>query len=123
MPYAPLLARIFVGGMFVMAGISKLTGFAGSVAYAQSVGLPSPELAIIIAIIVEIVAGLSVLLGYRIMWGAGALALFTVAAAVLFHADFSDQVQQTMFMKNLGITAALLYMMRFGAGKLAIDKK
>ena len=123
MPYAPLIARILVGGMFVMAGISKITGFAGTVAFATSVGLPAPQLAIIIAILIEILGGLSVLLGYRIKWGAGALALFTIAAAVIFHADFANQMQQTLFVKNLAITGALLYMMRFGAGLLSLDAK
>jgi putative oxidoreductase len=121
-PWAPLVARILVGGLFIMAGWSKVTGFAGTVGFAQSVGLPSPELAIIIAIILEIGGGLSILLGYHIKWGALALAIFTVAVSFIFHRDFGDPMQQLLFTKNMGIAAALLYMTRFGAGKLAIER-
>ncbi len=122
LPWAPLIARILVGGMFLMSGINKLTDFANTVQFAQSVGLPSPELAIIIAIVAEVLGGLSVLLGYRIFWGGLILVLFTVATSVIFHADFGDQIQMILFTKNMGIVAALLYMMRFGSGKLSIEK-
>ncbi|MBI2617896.1 DoxX family protein [Candidatus Kaiserbacteria bacterium] len=122
LPFAPLVARVLVGGMFLMGGIQKITGFAGMVLFAQSAGLPSPELAITIAIVVEILGGLSVILGYRIFWGALALGIFTIAASFIFHTNFADQVQQMFFIKNMGIVAALLYMVRFGAGQFSIEK-
>ncbi|MAF59528.1 MAG: DoxX family protein [Candidatus Pacebacteria bacterium] len=122
LPWGPLVARIVVGGFFIMSGVAKITGFAGIVAFAASAGLPAPALAIMIAIVVELLGGLSVLLGYKIQWGALALALFVVATAVLFHADFADQAQQTAFMKNLAIAGGLLYMARFGPGKMSIEK-
>ena len=79
--WAPLAARILVGGMFVWAGYLKIVGYTAMVAYAGMV-LPSPEIAIIIAIVVEILGGLSILLGYKIKWGALALAAFQKARAL-----------------------------------------
>ncbi|MCW9054770.1 MAG: DoxX family protein [Candidatus Pacebacteria bacterium] len=121
-PWAPLVARVLVGGMFVMSGMDKVTNFTAVVAFAGSAGLPSPGVAVAIAIAVEVLAGLSVLLGYRIFWGAVALAVFTVIVSFVFHGDFTDQMQQIIFTKNMGIVATLLYMMRFGSGKLSIEK-
>lgn len=122
LPWAPLVARILVGGTFVLAGINKLQNFDATVGFAQSMGIPSPEIAIVIAIVIELLGGLSVMLGYRIFWGALGLAVFTVIVSFLFHANFADPMQQTLFTKNMGIVAALLYMVRFGAGRMAIEK-
>lgn len=122
LPFAPLVARILVGGMFLLGGIQKITGFAGMVAFAQSAGLPSPEILITLAIIIEVLGGLSVIFGYRIFWGALALAVFTVVVSFIFHADFTDTVQQMFFIKNMGIVAALLYMVRFGAGRFSVEE-
>lgn len=122
LPWGPLLARIFIGGLFLISGIAKLTGFAGVVAFAESTGIPAASLAIILAILVEVLGGLSVLLGYKIKVGATLLAIFAIATAILFHADFADQAQQALFMKNFAIAGGLLYMVRFGAGKMAIEK-
>ncbi len=121
--WLPLIARILIAVPFLMAAFNKITNFAGTAEFAASAGLPAPDVAIVIAILVEIVGGLSVLLGYRIFWGAIALAVFTVVASFVFHADFADQAQQLFFMKNMGIVAALLYMAHYGAGKGSLDKK
>ena len=40
-----LAGRLLLASLFLPAGISKLTVFAGTVGYIQSVGLPFPELA------------------------------------------------------------------------------
>ncbi|OGG54399.1 hypothetical protein A3D62_00530 [Candidatus Kaiserbacteria bacterium RIFCSPHIGHO2_02_FULL_49_11] len=119
--WAPLVARILVGGTFIWAGYQKIVGYAGMVTFAGT-ALPAPEAAIVVAIVVEILGGLSVLLGYKIKWGALALAVFTVVASLAFHADFANQVQMMFFIKNMGIVAALLYMAQFGAGKYSMDK-
>ena len=125
LPWAPLVARVLVGVPFLMAAFNKITNFTGTVAYAQSVGLPAPELAIMIAIVIEIMGGLSVLFGYRIFWGAMLLAGFTVIVSFAFHGDFSGDssgIQKLLFTKNMGIVAALLYMSRFGTGRGSIEK-
>lgn len=105
-----------------MSGLDKLANFAGTVQFAQSVGVPTPSLAILIAIVIEVVGGLSILFGYRIFLGAILLAGFTIIVSLVFHRDFSDQIQQLLFVKNMGIVAALLYMSRFGAGRGSIEK-
>lgn len=40
----PLIGRILLAAIFVMSGISKLTGFSGTVGYVASKGLPVPEM-------------------------------------------------------------------------------
>ena len=59
--FGPLIARILIGGMFLMAGVAKVFTFAGTAGYIGSVGLPFPELLAIVAIVLEIAGGLAVL--------------------------------------------------------------
>ncbi len=123
MRFAPLLGRILIAITFVPGGFSKIGGFQGAVGYAASKGMPLPALAIAAAIAIELGGGLLLLAGYKARWAAGALALFCVVAAVFFHADFADQMQQISFMKNLAIAGGLLAFVHFGAGPISMDNR
>ena len=119
----PLVARILIGGMFLIAGIHKIFGFEGTQAYIESVSLPFPALMVVLAILFEVLGGLSLILGYKIKYGATALIIFTIITSLSFHTNFSGQLQMTMFIKNMAIIGGLFYMTAFGAGHIAMDKK
>lgn len=115
-----LVARIFLGHIFLLAGLSKLgAGYAGTAAYMDSMGVPSGLLPLVIAL--EIGAGLMVILGLKVRWAAYALAGFSVVAAALFHANLADQMQMILFMKNISIAGGLLLLSVHGAGALSLD--
>ena len=117
-----LVARIFLGHIFLMAGLSKLgDGYAGTAGYMESVGVPGGLLPVVIAL--EIVGGLMVIVGFKVKWAAYALAGFSIVAAAIFHADFADQMQMIMFMKNVSIAGGLMLLSVHGAGVLSVDNK
>jgi len=70
---------------------------------------------------VEIGGGLSLLLGFYPRLAAAFLTGFTVVATLIFHANFTDQVQQIMFMKNLSIIGGLLLVIQHGVGNNALS--
>jgi len=117
-----LTARVLLGHIFLMAGISKLgAGYAGTAGYMESVGLPGGLLPVVIAL--EIVGGLMVILGFKAKWAAYALAGFSVVAGIIFHSNFADQMQMILFMKNLSIAGGLLLVSVHGAGVFSLDSK
>lgn len=123
-----LIGRLLVAYLFIPAGIGKLTGFAGTVGYITSKGLPMPEVAAGLAIVVELGVGLMLLVGFQTRWAALVLTLFTLAAGFFFHnywAVPADQamVQQLMFNKNVAIAGGLLAFAAFGAGAFSLDAK
>jgi putative oxidoreductase len=123
-----LAARLLFVLMFLPAGISKLTGFEGTVGYIASVGLPLATLGAVAAIVVEIGGGLALLAGAGTRIAAALLALFTLAASIFFHAYWAvpaDQayVQQLMFFKNLAIVGGLLALVASGAGGWSLDAR
>lgn len=121
--FVPLIGRILIASLFVPAGFGKLTGFQGAVGYAESAGMPVPALAIAAAIAVELGGGLLLLVGYKTRWVAAAMALFSIVAAIFFHNNFADQMQQINFFKNMAIAGGLLNFVYFGAGPLSIDNR
>jgi len=123
-----LAGRILLASLFVPAGFGKIGGFAGTVGYIASVGLPLPQLGAALAIVAELGLGLLLLVGYRTRLAALALAAFTIVAGIFFHnywAAPADQVmmQQINFFKNLAISGGLLAFAAFGAGGWSLDAR
>jgi len=123
-----LAARVLMAALFLPAGLSKLTGFAGTVGYISSVGLPLPTLGAALALTVEIVGGLALLLGWGTRWAALVLAGFTLVASVFFHNFWgvpADQafVQQLLFFKNIAVVGGLLALVAYGAGGWSVDAR
>ena len=121
-----LLGRLGLAALFLPAGIGKITGFSGTVGYIASVGLPLATLGAILALVVEVVGGLALILGYKTRIAALVLAVFTLVAAFFFHAFWSvapDQafVQQLLFWKNVAIAGGLLVLAAHGAGAFSLD--
>ena len=121
--YAAAAGRILLAAIFILSGIRKVADPASALGYISSVGLPFPEVGLGIAILVEIVGGIALILGYRTKLVATALALFSVATAVFFHSALGDQNQFIHFFKNIAMAGGLLQVAAFGGGKVAIDNR
>ena len=113
-----LAGRAMLATMFLVAGFGKIGAYAGTQAYMESFGLPGFLLPAVIGL--EIVGGLAVLLGIQVRVAAVGLAGFTLLAAVIFHSDFSQQMQSILFMKNLAISGAFLLLAAQGPGAWVI---
>lgn len=123
-----LLARVLIALIFVTSGLSKITGFEGTVGYIATKGLPLPAVLAACAAALELVGGLFIIVGYKTKITGAVLALFTLIAGVLFHnywAVPAEQafIQQIMFMKNLSIAGGLLLLTTAGVGTWAVDQK
>ena len=121
-----LVGRLLLALLFIPAGLGKIGGFAGTVGYIGSVGLPLPTLGAILAIVVEVGAGLALLAGFGTRVAAVALALFTLVATVIFHAYWAvppeqAMMQQLMFFKNVAVVGGLLVLAAHGAGAFSVD--
>lgn len=116
-----LVARILLGHMFLLSGISKISAYTGTQGYMEAMGIPGALLPAVIGL--EIVGGLALMLGIKTRLIAYGLAGFSVGAAIIFHADFSDQIQMIMFMKNWTIAGGLLLLAVHGSGELSLERK
>ena len=121
--FAATGGRLLMAGIFLLSGWSKLADPAGTIGYIQSVGLPLPQLALAIAVAVELIGGALLVIGYKTKIVAAVLALFTLATAVFFHSALGDQNQFLHFFKNVAIVGGLLQVVAFGAGRLSIESR
>jgi putative oxidoreductase len=119
--YLPLLGRVMIGAPFVLSGLGKLMAHDATVGYIGSVGLPLPQVAWLIALLVEIGGGALLISGFRARPVALVMAVFALATAVFFHRNFADQNQMIHFLKNVMLAGGLLQIVYFGAGPLSVD--
>ncbi len=121
-----LVGRILLAWFFIPAGWAKLTGFAGTVGYAASAGMPMPEAGVAVGLAIELLGGLALLLGLGTRYAAAILAIFTLAASFIFHAYWAVPAEAVMvtkllFSKNIAVVGGLLAFAAFGAGAWSID--
>ncbi len=121
-----LAGRVLIALLFLPAGFQKMTGFAGTVGYAASAGMPMPSVSVGIGMAIEILGGLAILLGWGTRYAALLLAFFTLVASFFFHAYWglpADQagMQQLLFNKNVAVVGGLLAFAAFGAGAFSVD--
>ena len=114
-----LLGRIGLSLIFIISGWSKIAGYVGTQQYMEAVGIPGALLPLVIAL--ELGGGLAILTGAFTRWIALALAVFSLASAALFHADFGDVAQATNFWKNAAMAGGFLMLAAHGAGTLSLD--
>jgi putative oxidoreductase len=112
---------VLISFLFIMAGYNKIGGYEGTQGYMESMGVPGWLLPLVIG--VELIGGLAVLVGYQTKIAAFLLAGFTFLTAVIFHSDFSQQMQMILFTKNLAITGAFLLLFVHGPGQWALNSK
>jgi putative oxidoreductase len=126
-PIVPLLARLALGGLFVLFGIRSIMAFAGSVGYFTKLGFPAPEAMVAVAIVIQILGGLALIIGWKTRWAAWLLVAYVVIATLMAHRyweyDAAQYVaQMTNFYKNLAIIGGLLMIATFGPGSMSVDK-
>ena len=116
-----LIGRIFISSVFLLSGVNKIKNYEGSHGWMESLGIPGVLL--IPAIVLEVVAPILIIVGYQVKISAALLSLFCIATAVIFHTDFSNQMQFVSFFKNIGLAGGFLFLVIYGAKDFSLDKK
>ena len=116
--YLTLLSRICLSAIFLWSGINKILNPIATQENMSAHGMPLTSFFLIAAIAIEIIGGLSVLLGIKTRWGAVMLVIFLIPATAIFHTDFSTEIEQAMFFKNLAMLGGLLMLIQHGGGSI-----
>ena len=118
--YVPLLLRIAVGSVFIVAGWGKLTGIDGTAEFFGGVGIPLPVFSAWLVAIVEFFGGIMVLLGFFTRIPAILLGIIMIVAmiTVKFEAGWGGGGLRVDFMLLL-MCISLLFT---GDGKASIGE-
>ena len=115
------VARLLLGQIFLILGYRKVINFDQTAGWMESMGISSSFLPLVI--VVEIFGSLGLIIGWKTRVCAILLSGYCLLTAVLFHMNFSDQMQQISFMKNIALSGGLLYIFANGSGKFSVDNR
>lgn len=113
------IGRLFLSMIFIFSGFTKITGYAATQGYMESMGVPGMLLPLVIA--VELFGGLAILFGFKARLVAILLVGFNIISALLFHQFWIDESQMNPFMKNIAMAGGFLMIFAHGAGAYSID--
>ena len=116
-----VLGRIFLSTIFLLEGINKIFDYEGTIEFMENFNVP--EFLAIPTIILEILFPLLLIIGYQTKLSALVLAVFTLTTALIFHTDFTNQMQLISFLKNFAIAGGFLILFINGSGKYSLDHK
>jgi len=101
-----LIGRTLLALLFILAGAAKIAGPQPFLDHMADHHIPGVLLPLVV--VLELSAGVAVLIGWQLPFAAGALALFCIATAIGFHLDLANKVERTLFVKDLAIAGALM---------------
>lgn len=118
---AELFGRVFLVVLFLLSGIGKLSAYDQTAGYMSAFGLTGALLPLVIGF--EILASLAIIVGWKVRIVSLLLAGFSLVSALVFHANFADQTQMVMFLKNVSIAGGFLLLLANGAGRFSVDSR
>lgn len=120
-----LLARLLMAAGFLLFGYTKLFVFgpAGTIAFLSSTyHPPMPEVSSWISIILEVLGGLAIALGFQTRWVAAILALWCLFTGFVFHLPMGVAGLSDVY-KNMVMAGGFVALMAFGPGEWSLDGK
>lgn len=122
-----VLGRFLLGIYFIMPGIQKITQYEFMSQYMVKHGVPFIEVLLPVTIILQILLGVFIIIGFNAKFAAFLLAGLTLVISVYMHnfwnlPEGANVLHETQnFFKNMGIMAGLLVLSARGAGAFSID--
>ena len=116
-----LIGRIFISLVFLLSGYNKIFNYDNTITWMEGFGIPG--FLLWPAIVLEMLLPIFIIIGYRTQISAIILAMFCLATALIFHNDFTNQMQIIAFLKNFGLAGGFLFIATNGPKEWAIEKK
>ncbi|MFI5687344.1 DoxX family protein [Streptomyces sp. NPDC051636] len=116
-----LIGRILFAALFLASTVGHFTQTRAMAGYAAAKGVPAAAAAVLGAGLLQLVGGLSVLLGVWADLGALLLAVFLVPTALIMHAFWKEsepqarRLEMIQFNKDIALAGAALMMLAFFA--------
>ena len=119
--FLDLVGRILISSIFLLSGYNKIFNYSGTISWMEGFGIPGFLLAP--TIILEIILPVFIIVGYKTQITASFLAIFCIATGMIFHLDFTDQMQTIQLLKNIGLAGGFLFIAVNGPKEWAIETK
>ncbi len=101
-----LFGRIFISALFLIEAVRKFFNPDMSMMYMSEYGVP--EFLFYPSLAVEFFLPILLIAGFKTKIVASLLGIFVLAVTLIFHTDFSNNMQIIAFLKNFSILGGLL---------------
>lgn len=123
-----LVARFCLATIFIFEAYDSIAYFHQTKETMAAYGMEwRPDLLLTCAIILLVLGGALILIGYKAAFGAFLILLYWIPVTFIVHSFWNDPVevrrlQSILFMKNIAIAGGLLMVVVNGAGKYSVKR-
>ena len=125
----PLIGRILFSALFTSSGVNHFVEFRGYTEYARWMGVPMPELAVLVTGLMILVGGVLIVAGFQSKIGAALIFLFLIPTAFIMHPFWArtDPIsfgnEMAHFMKNIALAGGAVMIFHFGTGPFSLERQ
>ena len=116
-----LIGRVLISLVFLLSGYNKILNYDGTISWMEGYGVPG--FLLWPTIVLEIILPVLIIVGYKTQLSAFILAIFCIVTAIIFHLDFTNQMQVIALLKNFGLAGGFIFIAINGPKDWAIDQK
>ena len=124
-----LIGRLLMGSYFILPGLQKVTNYQMMTDYMLAHSVPATALLLPVTIVIQIAAGLAIIIGFKGKLAAFVLAGLTLVISIYMHnfwtmtEGLARSHEMQNFIKNMAIMGGLLFVSSLGTGWLSLDNR
>ena len=115
------VGRLLIANIFLIDGINKISYYEGVAEWMFLKGVP--EYLLPLVILLEIGGALAIIMGWRVKLFSLLFFVFCILTAIIFHSDFTNNMDKVIFMKNMSMAGGFLFLFLHGGGDFSLDKR
>ena len=119
MNFAEALGRVFLSTLFLYESVRKYFYQFETIEYMENFGVP--EFLFYPSLIFELIIPILLIIGFKTRIAAASMFIFTLLVSIIFHSDFTNNMQIMAFLKNLSISGGFLIIASYEAKKFTLD--
>ena len=119
MNFVEALGRVFLSTLFVYESVRKYFYQFETIEYMENFGVP--EFLFYPSLIFELIIPILLIIGFKTRIAAASMFIFTLLVSIIFHSDFTNNMQIMAFLKNLSISGGFLIIASYESKKFTLD--
>ena len=119
MNFVEALGRVFLSTLFLYESVRKYFYQFETIEYMENFGVP--EFLFYPSLIFELIIPILLIIGFKTRIAAASMVIFTLLVSIIFHSDFTNNMQIMAFLKNLSISGGFLIIASYESKKFTLD--
>jgi putative oxidoreductase len=114
--------RLLIASLFLVSALVKMFHYSSTLDSMAAAGLTDEGVILPAAVLIELVGGAMIALGFRVRLAAIGLIGYLIMVTLLVHGDQSIDTNRVQALCNLALGGGLLLLVGHGAGSYSVDR-